>query len=94
MNIHVGNLPPDCTEQELRALFESCGRIKALEIISNLRTHEPLGYGFVVMETDEEGMSAITTLNGRALKGKSITVAPANRPEGRRKSSFRKPRLR
>ena len=92
MNIHVGNLPLDITEQELRALFEPFGTIESIDIISNLRTHEPLGYGFVIMQTDEQGSRAIETLNGTSLKGKAITVSPANRPGGRRKSPFRKPR--
>ena len=91
MNIYVGNLPLDCTEQELRTLFETCGPIEALEIITNLRTHEPLGYGFVVMQTDEAGERAIETLNGKPLKGKLIAVTKANRPGGRRKSFSRRP---
>ncbi len=91
MNIHVGNLPPDCTEQELRTLFESCGKVESIEIITNLRTHEPMGYGFVVMENEESGTQAIATLNGKPLKGKAITVAKANRPQGRRKTFSRRP---
>jgi RNA recognition motif-containing protein len=94
MNLHVGNLPLDCTEQELRALFETCGAIESIEIITNIRTHQPLGYGFVVMRTEEEGKRCIETLNGKYLKGKAITISPANRPHGRRKSSFRKPGFR
>ncbi len=92
MNIHVGNLPLDCTEDELRKLFETCGKIESLEIITNTRTNQPLGYGFVMMQTEEEGKRSIETLNGTILKGKTITVSPANRPHGRRKSSFRKSR--
>lgn len=91
MNIHVGNLPLDCTEQELRTLFQTCGTIESIEIITNIRTHEPLGYGFVVMRTEEEGMAAIETLNGKPMKGKLITVQKANRPHGRRKSFSRRP---
>jgi RNA recognition motif-containing protein len=94
MNIHVGNLPIDCTEQELRKLFETCGTIESIEIITNIRTHQPLGYGFVFMKSEEDGKRAIETLNGQSLKGKTITVTPANRPHGRRKSSFRKPGFR
>ena len=94
MNIHVGNLPLDCIEQDLRSLFETCGKIVSLEIISNIRTHEPLGYGFVVMGSEEEGLRAIEQLNGKPLKGKTIVVTRANRPRGRRKPSFRKPNFR
>jgi len=93
MNIHVGNLPLDVTEQEVRTLFEACGTIESIELITNLRTHEPLGYGFVIMQTEEQGLHAIEKLNGTTLKGKTIAVTRANRPGGRRKSSFKKPRF-
>lgn len=92
MNIHVGNLPLDLTERELRAAFESFGTIESLEIISNIRTHEPLGYAFVMLHPDEAALKAIETLNNTQLKGKTITVTKANRPGGKRRSSFRKPR--
>ena len=91
MNIHVGNLPLDCTEAELKALFESCGAVESIEIITNLRTHEPLGYGFVVMKSDEAGAVAVASLNGKPLKGKLISVEKANRPGGRRKSFSKRP---
>ena len=94
MNIHVGNLPLDVTEQDVRTLFEAHGAIESIELITNLRTHEPLGYGFVVMQTDEQGLQAIEKLNGTTLKGKTIAVTRANRPGGRRKSSFKKPHIR
>lgn len=93
MNIHVGNLSPDCTEEDLRTLFETCGEVETVELITNTRTREPLGYGFVVMRTDEAGAAAIERLNNAPLKGKAITVAKANRPEGRRRSP-RRPRFR
>jgi RNA recognition motif-containing protein len=92
MNIHVGNLPLDLTEREFRAAFETYGSIESIEIITNIRTHEPLGYGFIVMEPEEAALKAIDALNNTQLKGKTITVTKANRPGGKRRSSFRKPR--
>jgi len=94
MNLHFGNLPLDLTEQELRSFCAGCGTIESIEIITNRRTGEPLGYGFVVLATDEEGLRAIETLNGTMLKGKAVTVSKANRPEGRRRSFSKKPRYR
>ena len=94
MNIHIGNLPLDATEQDLRTLFEAFGTIESIEIITNLRTHEPLGYGFVMMRSDEHGLRAIETLNGTTLNGKAIAVTRANRPGGPRKSSFKSSRYR
>jgi RNA recognition motif-containing protein len=92
MNIHVGNLPLELTDRELRAAFEACGTVESVEIITNRRTGEPLGYGFVVMASEEEGMKAIATLNGTTLQGKEIAVTKANRPQGRRRSFRDKPR--
>lgn len=94
MNIHVGNLPLDLTQDELKHLFETCGVVDSIEIITNRRTHEPLGYGFVVMQTEEAGAMAISTLNGKPLKGKQITVTAANRPHGKKKSFSKKPFVR
>jgi RNA recognition motif-containing protein len=94
MNIHVGNLPLDCTEAELRTLFETCGRVESLEIITNIRSNQPLGYGFIVMATEEEGKRCIDTLNGTTFKGKVLAVERANRPQGKRRFSPRKPRFR
>ena len=84
MNLHVGNLDPATNEAELRRAFAQCGKIKELEIIKNLRTGEPLGYAFVVMENDEEAECAIEALDQTMFKGKQITVAVAKRP-GKRK---------
>lgn len=94
MNLHVGNLPVDLTEPELRSVFEPFGVLESLEIITNQRTGEPMGYAFVVMQNEEDGMRAIASLNATALKGKVVTVAAAHRPHGRRKGSFKKPRPR
>lgn len=94
MNIHVGNLAPEVTDRELQDLFASCGKVETVEIITNRRTGEPLGYAFVVMATDEEGMKAITTLNGATLQGKVIAVTKANRPQGRRRTFRDKPKFR
>jgi len=91
MNIHVGNLPLDITEAELRSFFETCGVVDKIELITDRRTQEPLGYGFVVMQSEDAGKVAISTLNGKPLKGKEITVSAANRPEGKTRSFQRKP---
>ena len=85
MNIHVGNLPLHMTDRDLRALFEPCGTVREAEVIINVRTGEPLGYGFVMMESEDDGMKAIATLHGRDIKGKVLAVTIANRKSGRKK---------
>lgn len=92
MNLHVGNIPLELTQQELTKLFEQYGAVEAVDIITNIRTHEPLGYAFVVMRTDEDGSKAIESLNGATLKDKVITVAPAKNQTGRKRGSSRFPR--
>lgn len=87
MNLHVGNLPPDTNDTELRRLFAQCGKIVELEIIKNARTGEPLGYAFIVMESDEAGECAIEALDQTTFKGREITVQMAKRPDGKRNTS-------
>jgi RNA recognition motif-containing protein len=70
MNIYVGNLPHDATEQELRQEFEAFGQVKSVKIIKDRETGEPRGFGFVEMANDSEGQAAINELNGNVGRPK------------------------
>jgi RNA recognition motif-containing protein len=74
MNIYVGNLSHDATEQELRQEFEAFGQVKSVKIISDRETGEPRGFGFVEMANDAEGQAAINELNGKDFKGRPLRV--------------------
>jgi cold-inducible RNA-binding protein len=74
MNIYVGNLSPETTEDDLRQAFGAFGEVVSVKILRNRVTGESNGLGFVGMAVSEEGEAAITTLNGSDLQGRAIKV--------------------
>jgi RNA recognition motif-containing protein len=85
MNIYVGNLADDVTEDDLRKAFEPFGQVDGARLIKDRRTGLTKGFGFVAMPKDAEAQAAITGLNDKELKGQTIVVSEA-RPRERRGS--------
>ncbi len=81
MNIYVGNISWDSTEEELKNIFESHGAVSSVKIITDKITGRSRGFGFVEMPEKAEAEAAISTLNGTDLKGRKIVVNEA-RPKG------------
>ena len=77
MNIYVGNLSFDTTEEELKAAFEVFGKVEAARILKDKYTGRPKGFGFVEMSNDAEAQAAITELNEKELKGRRLKVNEA-----------------
>ncbi len=77
MNIYVGNLSHDATEDELKAIFSEFGQVSRVSILKDRLSGEPRGFGFVEMASAEEAKAAIAGANGRQLKGQSIRVNEA-----------------
>jgi cold-inducible RNA-binding protein len=83
MNIYVGNLSREVTEQDLQAAFENFGQVEKATIIKDKFTGESRGFGFVEMPNSEEAENAINEMNGKDLKGRTLTVNQARpKPEG------------
>lgn len=90
MNIFVGNLSKDVTEQDLQTLFAECGSVRSVKIIKDIFSGESKGFGFVEMPGNVEAQKAIAELNTRDLKGKKITVNEARpREDDRRRGGHR-----
>jgi len=84
MNIYVGNLSRDVTEEDLRETFEAFGKVESVTIIKDKFSGESRGFGFVEMPAKAEAQSALTGVNGKELKGRPLKVNEARpRPEGR-----------
>ena len=77
MNIYVGNLPFDATEEEVREVFEAFGAVARVSLIKDKMTGRPRGFGFVEMENDAEAEAAIAGLNGSPMRNRNMTVNPA-----------------
>jgi RNA recognition motif-containing protein len=87
MNIYVGNLSRQTTEDDLRPLFEPFGKIMSVNVIKDKFSGESKGFGFVEMAKKSEGEAAIEALNGTDLMGQKITVneaRPKSESGGRR----------
>jgi RNA recognition motif-containing protein len=84
MNIYVGNLASGVTEGDLRQAFEAFGQVGSVKTITDRFTGESRGFGFVEMPVEAEAREAISSMNGKDLKGQSLSVNEARpRPEGR-----------
>jgi len=86
MNIYVGNLSYDVTEEELRQEFLAFGEVGTVAIITDKYSGRPKGFGFVEMPSVSEGQAAITALNGTTLKERTLNIDTA-RPRTDNRSS-------
>lgn len=75
--IYVGNLSFDSSEQDLETLFAEFGTVGSVAIIRDRDTGRSRGFGFVEMEDEAAGNTAIENLNGKDLGGRSLTVNEA-----------------
>lgn len=82
--LYVGNLSYDISETDLQALFAEAGAIKSVALIKDKFTGQSKGFAFVEMENQADMQNAITTLNGRELKGRPLSVSVARPREERR----------
>ena len=85
MNIYVGNLAREVSEEDLKQEFAAFGEVATASVIKDKFTGEPRGFGFVEMPSKEQGQAAITALSGKDLKGKALTVNEA-RPKSDNRS--------
>ena len=88
MKIYVGNLSYEVTEEELRQEFEAFGGVTSVDIITDKYSGRPKGFGFVEMASVSEGQAAITGLNGKTLKERTLNVNAARPRSDSRGGSF------
>ena len=86
MNIYVGNLSKDVTDDDLQGLFSEYGQIKSVKVIRDLFSGESKGFGFVEMPGQSEAQKAMEELNTKEVKGKKLVVNEARpRDDNRRR---------
>ncbi len=88
MNIYVGNLSYQSSEDDIRAAFEAHGEVSSVAIITDKFSGQSKGFGFVEMSDDEKAKAAISALDGTDLQGRQIKVNEA-RPRAERSSGPR-----
>ena len=79
MNIYVGNLSLEVTEEELRQEFMAFGEVISVTIMNDkyIGSGQSRGYGFVEMPSQSEGQAAINSLNGKTFRHRTINVVQA-----------------
>jgi len=77
VRIYVGNLSYEVTEEDLRQEFGAFGEVASVSIITDRDSGRPKGFGFVEMASKSEADAAITGLNGKTLKDRTIVVNEA-----------------
>jgi RNA recognition motif-containing protein len=80
--LFVGNLSPDTSEDDLRALFSQHGVVRAIKLVSDVFTGKCRGFGFIDME-GHHARAAIAALDGKSFKGNSIRVKEERPHEAR-----------
>ena len=77
MNLYVGNLSYDMSEENLRSEFSEYGEVQSAKIITDKFTGRSRGFGFVEMNSDDEGKKAMEELNGKDVDGRQLVVNEA-----------------
>jgi RNA recognition motif-containing protein len=78
MNIYVGNLSFDVSEENLRQTFAAFGQVSTATIVKDKYSGQPRGFGFVEMPDRNEAQAAIQNLNGKELLGRQMNVNEAH----------------
>src|SRR5437016_924672 len=81
--LYVGNLPFDITEGDLRNMLSEHGPVNEIAVVMDKITGRARGFAFATMNTPEAATAAITALNGKDWKGRSLTVNEARPREER-----------
>jgi cold-inducible RNA-binding protein len=83
MNIFVGNLNFQTTQDELHAAFAQYGNVERVNIVTDRDTGQPRGFAFVEMPDQREAETAISQLNGAEMNGRALNVNEARpKPAG------------
>jgi RNA recognition motif-containing protein len=81
--LYVGNLSFETTSNELQTLFAQAGTVESVSLIEDRESGRSRGFGFVEMQTKEEGAAAIQQFNGTELGGRALKVNEAKQRENR-----------
>ncbi|HEY8713676.1 MAG TPA: RNA-binding protein [Thermoanaerobaculia bacterium] len=77
MKIYVGNLSKQITDKELNDLAVPFGTLQSANVATERSTGQSKGFGFLEFANDAEARAAIAGLNGKDVKGQTLTVNEA-----------------
>lgn len=83
INIFVGNLSYQTTQDDLHATFSQFGNVERVNVVTDRDSGQPRGFAFVEMTEAQDGQNAISQLNGAELHGRAMNVNEARpKPAG------------
>ena len=80
--IYVGNLPWSATDSSIRDLFARHGEVISARVITDRDTGRSRGFGFVEVE-EADATAVISSMNGKDVSGRQLTVNEARPKEPR-----------
>ena len=83
MNIYVGNLSYNTTEDDLRTKFSAFGTVDSVKVIADRDTGRSKGFAFIEMSDQSSGNAAIEGLNGQDVDDRALKVNEARPREDR-----------
>jgi RNA recognition motif-containing protein len=81
--LFVGNLSYDTTENDLQDLFQTCGPVTEVNLITDRMSGRSKGFAFVTMANPEGFQAAMSDLNGKEVNGRALSVNEAKPREER-----------
>ena len=72
VEIYVGNLSYEMTDEQLRAEFEAFGKVNSARLIVNKFNGKSKGFGFVQMPNRAEAEAACAALNDKEVQGRKM----------------------
>ena len=87
MNIYVGNMAYNVTEEDLKKAFEAYGQVASVNVIRDQYSNQSKGFGFVEMPNSSEAQAAMSALNGTDVKGRALNVSQARPKADRNRGS-------
>ena len=88
MQIYVGNMSYNTSEDNLKELFGQYGEVSSVKIITDRETGRAKGFGFITMDTDSEAKEAIEALHQKEYDGRTLTINEAKPREERPRREF------
>ncbi len=88
MQIYVGNMSYQMTEESLGDVFAQYGEVGSVKIITDRETGRAKGFGFITMTDDSAATTAIEELNGKEIDGRTLRVNEAKPKEERPRREF------
>jgi RNA recognition motif-containing protein len=77
IRLYVGNLPEDVDREALEAGFAAAGNPAAIKLITDRKTNQCRGFGFVTVKTDEEADQFIAQFNGQEINAITLKIEKA-----------------